>query len=285
MTDPLSSEYSPLIVTGLSGAGMSSTLKHLEDMGYEVFDNFPLSLVQQLVMDPAGSGHSMAIGIDTRSRVFSPEALLETVQGQNAQLLFLTADEAVLQRRFTETRRRHPLARDRPVSAGIRREMEWLHPLKAAADQVIDTSELSIHDLRRMLDKSFGRMQTGRLTVTLLSFAFRHGLPREADMVLDARFLRNPHWEKSLKPLTGLDEKVRAYIQADDAFEPFLRHIQDLLGPLLPRYAQEGKSYLTIAFGCTGGKHRSVTLVEMLKPWLENQGFDVNSQHRDLDRG
>ncbi len=273
-----------LILTGLSGAGMSSALKHLEDMGYEAFDNFPLSLADQLMNDPAATGHPVAIGIDTRSRAFSPEHLIKAATRLKARLIYLTADDTALHKRFTETRRRHPMAKDRPVSAGIQREKEWLYALKDAADTVIDTSDLSVHDLRHRLEALCG-LDGGRpLTVTLLSFAFRHGLPRDADMVFDARFLRNPHWDPVLKPMTGLDQPVRDYVIEDEAFAPFLTHLQSLIHPLLPRFAVEGKSYLTLAFGCTGGKHRSVTLVEIFKSWLENQGLNVTVQHRDLGR-
>ena len=283
MNQPLRAS-APVFVTGLSGAGMSSVLKHLEDFDYESFDNFPLSLVDGLINDPLASGRRVAIGIDTRSRGFTPEALLAAVERAQADLVFLTADEAVLLKRFTETRRRHPLATDRPVSAGIRREIEWLYPLKTKAHAVIDTSDLSIHDLRRVLAKSYDKTHHGPITVTLMSFAFRHGLPREADMVFDTRFLRNPHWEKALKPLTGMDEAVRAYIAQDAAFAPFVGHLQALLAPLLPRYAAEGKSYLTIAFGCTGGKHRSVTLAEIIGPWVAEQGYAISTVHRDVNR-
>jgi UPF0042 nucleotide-binding protein len=273
-----------VIVTGLSGAGISSALKHLEELVYEVFDKFPLTLAHALVHDPLGAGRLIAIGIDTRSRGFQPEAVLDAARGLNARLLFLTADEAALQRRFTETRRRHPLATDRPVSAGIRREIEWLYPLRNAADFVIDTSDLSIHDLRRVLENSYALNRPARLTVTLMSFAYRHGLPREADIVFDTRFLRNPHWDKDLKALTGLDEQVRAYVAQDPAFAPFVQNLKALLEPLLPRYAQEGKSYLTIAFGCSGGRHRSVTLAETLMPWVAALGFPATVSHRDVNR-
>lgn len=279
-----SNTVSLLILTGLSGAGLSSSLKHLEDMGYEAFDNFPLSLADQLVNDPAGAGYPVAIGIDTRSRAFSPDHLIEAAKRLNARLIFLTANDASLHKRFTETRRRHPLAKDRPVSAGIQREKEWLYALKDAADTVIDTSDLSVHDLRRRLEIVCGLGAERKLTVTLLSFAFRHGLPRDADMVFDVRFLRNPHWDPVLKPMSGLDQPVRDYVIEDEAFAPFMTHLQDLIQPLLPRFAAEGKSYLTLAFGCTGGRHRSVTLVEIFKSWLENQGLNVTVQHRDLDR-
>jgi len=273
-----------LIVTGLSGAGMSSALKHLEDLGYEVFDNFPLTLVGPLLGDPAFKDKPTAIGIDTRTRGFDPEAVRETVKALRARLVFVTADEMVLQKRFTETRRRHPLAQDRPASAGIKREQEWLHGLRAKADEVIDTSMLSVHDLRRVLEERFGLEQKGKLTVTLMSFGYKHGTPREADIVMDVRFLQNPHWVPELKPLTGLDAAVGTYVEQDAALEPFLTRFKDMMAPLLPRYAHEGKSYLTVAMGCTGGRHRSVYVVEKLKPWLEHQGFITHVFHRDADR-
>ncbi len=275
----------PLIVTGLSGAGISTALKHLEDMGYEAFDNFPLSLAADLVKDPAGTGRAVAIGIDTRSRGFSPEALADAVETLEARLLFLTADDSVLFRRFSETRRRHPLAKDRPVADGIAREMEWLQPLKALAETVIDTSDLSVHDLRRHLERAYTlNKKEGRLTVTLISFGYRNGLPRDADIIMDLRFLANPHWEPSLRPLTGQDEKVQAYVRRDPDFKPLVDNLQNLLTPLFARYAEEGKSYLTLAFGCSGGRHRSVAMVETMKPWLESRGFDVTVVHRDMDK-
>lgn len=277
-------QKTPIIVTGLSGAGMSSVLKTLEDMGYEVFDNFPMSLIDSLIEESDPEDAPMAIGLDTRSRGFDPESLLREVERIEARLIFLVCDEAVLQKRFTETRRRHPLARDRPVSAGIKREQEWLHSLRANADMVIDTTDLSVHDLRRALENQFPVAQGGRLTVTLMSFGFRFGVPRDADIVMDARFLANPHWVKDLRPLTGLDESVGAYVSGDPGFEPFLQSFHALIGPLLPRYAHEGKSYLTIAIGCTGGRHRSVYTVERLAPDLKKLGFDTTILHRDVSR-
>ncbi|MCB9990293.1 MAG: RNase adapter RapZ [Rhodospirillales bacterium] len=273
-----------LIVTGLSGAGMSSSLKHLEDMGYEVFDNFPLTLVGPLVNDAQAQTRPIAIGIDTRTRGFDPDAVLAAIKAYSARLVFITADEAVLQKRFTETRRRHPLAADRPASAGIKKEQEWLYSLKEKTDDLIDTSMLSIHELRQVLEGRFGTDAEKRLTVTLMSFGFKYGTPREADIVLDVRFLQNPHWVPELKPLTGRDKAVGQYIEKDDGFAPFVTHLKDLIAPLLPRYAAEGKSYLTIAFGCTGGHHRSVYLAETLKPWTEDQGFKTHILHRDIDR-
>ncbi len=273
-----------LIVTGLSGAGMSSSLKHLEDLGYEVFDNFPLTLAQPLLDDPHTKDQPIAIGIDTRTRGFDPDIVKDNVKALQAQLVFITADETVLRKRFTETRRRHPLAEDRPASAGIKKEQEWLHGLKNKADTVIDTSMLSIHELRRVLEECFRLENKSGLTITLMSFGYKHGTPREADIVMDVRFLKNPHWVSELKPLTGLNQAVGDYIEQDETFEPFLTRLKDLLGPLLPQYAHEGKSYLTIAIGCTGGHHRSVYSVEKLKPWLEDQDFTTHIFHRDIGR-
>lgn len=273
-----------LIVTGLSGAGMSSCLKHLEDLGYEAFDNFPLSLVGPLLGDPGFRDRPIAIGIDTRTRGFDPDAIRDAVRAHRARLVFVSADEMVLQKRFTETRRRHPLAQDRPASAGIKREQEWLHGLKERADEVIDTSMLSVHDLRRVLEDRFGLGDRGKLTVTLMSFGYKHGMPREADIVMDVRFLQNPHWIPELKPLTGLDAAVGTYVEQDVSLDPFLTRFRALMEPLLPCYAHEGKSYLTIALGCTGGRHRSVYVVEKLKPWLQEQGFITHIFHRDADR-
>ncbi len=272
-----------LIVTGFSGAGMTSALKHLEDMGYETFDNFPLTLVPALRADPAGTDKPVAIGIDTRARGFEADTLLGLARDHKATLIFMTADEHILLRRFTETRRRHPLAQDRPASAGIKKEQEILYPLRAAAAHIIDTSEMSVHDLRHRFDSLFALKAGGQLTLTLMSFGFRYGLPREADIVLDVRFLKNPHWNPALKPLTGLDRAVGEHVAGDPAFAGFLKNAAALLAPLLPRYAAEGKSYLTVAVGCTGGRHRSVYTVEKLKEALA--GAAPHVLHRDVDRG
>lgn len=274
----------PLIVTGLSGAGMSTALKHLEDFGYEVFDNFPLSLIPALLNDPAASNPRIAIGIDTRSRGFNAQALADAVENAQAHLLFLTADESELQKRFTETRRRHPLAKDRPVVAGIKKEQELLYSLRSIADTVIDTTGLSTRDLRRVLEGNFNALDRKSLTVTLMSFGYRYGVPREADIVIDVRFLSNPYWDRSLRPLNGLDEKVQSCIDSDPGFQPMIRRFTDFIAPLLPLYAAEGKTYLTVAFGCTGGRHRSVYTVETLKPWIAGQDVAAHIIHRDIER-
>ncbi|MCD8562818.1 MAG: RNase adapter RapZ [Alphaproteobacteria bacterium] len=255
------------IITGLSGAGMSSVLKTLEDLGYEVFDNFPVGLADTLVNDSATNG-PIAIGIDTRSRGFEAKAVIDTAQRLGARLIFLTCDDAELQRRFTETRRRHPMAKDRPVHVGIEQEHKLLEPFRAAADLVIDTTTLRVPDLRHILEGHFGEKTEKTLTVTLLSFGFKRGLPREADIVMDVRFLKNPHWVPELKPLSGKDKAVGDYIEADPDFSSFMENFKTLLEPLLKRYAEEGKSYLTIAVGCTGGRHRSVYVIENLAGWM-----------------
>jgi UPF0042 nucleotide-binding protein len=272
-----------LFITGLSGAGMSSALKVLEDLGYEVFDNFPLALLDSLIAEGSHT-RPIAIGIDTRTRGFDPQAIIDRVKQVKGRLIFITCDEAVLQKRFTETRRRHPLAADRPVIAGIKKEMELLYPMRGIADPVIDTSELSIHDLKRIILDLFPREGGSGLTVTLQTFGFKNGLPRHADIVMDVRFLKNPHWEQDLKPMTGLDKSVQDYVEKDPAYDDFLKNFKALLEPLFERYKAEGKSYLTVALGCTGGKHRSVVVAEKLKDWMQQKGLAVSIDHRDMDR-
>lgn len=273
-----------LIVTGLSGAGMSSALKNLEDLGYEVFDNFPLALVNPLLLDSSNNDCPIAIGIDTRTRGFNPKDVLNSAKQLDATLLFLTADESVLQERFTTTRRRHPMAKDRPIIDGIRKEQDLLHQLKREVDLIIDTSNQSVHDLRRTLEGYFKLENQEQLTISLVSFGFRWGLPREADIVMDVRFLQNPHWIKELRPLSGKDDAVGAYIQKDKNFSPFISRFKEMIDPLLPGYVHEGKSYLTIAIGCSGGRHRSVFIIEQFKSWLAEKGFVAHIFHRDIQR-
>ena len=279
-------EGRPLIITGLSGAGISSVLKALEDFEYEVFDNFPPVLIEDLLSRTqphhTNIGANIAIGIDTRTRGFSPDSILKTVKDLKARLVYITCDDSVLQKRFTETRRRHPMALQKSLRYGIEAERGIIEPLREAADFVIDTSETSIHDLRHILEGFFISKPEKNMAVTLMSFGFRKGVPKEADIVMDVRFLKNPHWDKNLKPLTGKDKKVGEYIRQDKAFDEFLANFKGLLLPLLPRYAHEGKSYLTVAVGCTGGKHRSVYTIETLKTWFEEQETNVYVEHRDL---
>lgn len=275
-----------VVVTGLSGAGRTTALKVLEDIGYEAIDNLPLSLLGPAVL----AGHldrAVALGADIRNRDFAAQPFLEQLDQLVAEpalavkLLFIDCADEVLQRRFTETRRRHPLAQERPLADGIAAERSMTQPLKARADLVVDTSQLAVPDFRRLMTGHFGLGGAGGLGLFVTSFSFRQGLPREADLVLDVRFLRNPHYEPDLQPLTGRDARVAAYVAADPEFQPFFDNLTRLLAPLLPRYEAEGKSYLTVAVGCTGGKHRSVAVAEKLGAWLAEQGRNVTVGHRD----
>ena len=280
-----------VLLTGMSGAGLSTALKVFEDLGYEAVDNLRLSLVPSLVDDSEMSGRHLAVVIDTRNANFTVSDLLrvDRLLSDNpdlqTSLLFLDCSDDTLQQRFTETRRRHPLALDRPVTDGIRSEREMLWGLKNEADQVIDTSTISIHDLRRLIAGYYRFDHTLGLTMFVTSFSYRHGLPREADLVFDARFLANPHWEPALRSQTGRDAEVAAYIRGDHDYAGFIEHLTQLLLPLLPRYQQEGKSYLTIAIGCTGGRHRSVMVAEEVANIFAINGYVVGIGHRDLDRG
>ncbi len=273
-------DHNLLIVTGLSGAGMSSVLKSLEDIGYEVLDNFPLELLEKLLENQ--SSRPIALGVDSRTRNFSATKLKKAVKAHKAELLFVTCKHSVLQKRFTETRRKHPLAKDRPVGDGIMKEQELLAPVKEVADQIIDTTELSIHDLRRTVEGHYNIDNKQKLTISLISFGFRNGIPRESDIVMDVRFLKNPHWDKKLKPMTGKDKEVGKYIEQDQSYSEFITNFKTMIEPLLERYNHEGKSYLTIAIGCTGGKHRSVFTAEQLSKWFRTLKLKTNIKHRDL---
>ena len=280
-----------LVVTGMSGAGKTAALKALEDIGYEAVDNLPLSLLTSLVQPSTASDRPLAIGVDIRTRDFGVAPFLRGIDGLigdrrlEARLLFLDCEDDVLRRRYTETRRRHPLALDRPVTDGIRHERTMLAPLRARADIVIDTSELILHDLKRVVTGHFALDTTPGVALFVTSFSYRNGLPPEADMVIDARFLANPHYDDSLRDRTGCDAEVGAFIVADPGFQPFFDSLTGLLLPLLPRFSDEGKSYLTIAIGCTGGRHRSVYVAERLASWLGEQGGQVGVSHRDLPDG
>src|SRR4051794_24552154 len=283
-----------LLVTGLAGAGRSTALKCLEDHGFEAVDNLPLALLPHLVSGVNAAGEApraLAIGIDGRTRDFSAEGLVALLQEMKADpalevsLLFLDSDDETLRRRFTETRRRHPLAPDRPVSDGIARERRLMFPLQQVADLVIDTSDRTIGDFKALLASQLGLEGKSELAITVISFSYRLGLPREADLVFDVRFLDNPHYDPALRPLTGEDERIGQVVEADPAYDGFFAGMTGLLWPLLPGFEREGKSYLTIAIGCTGGRHRSVHVARRLAQWLEGKGRPAILRHRDLDRG
>ncbi|MCK6417992.1 MAG: RNase adapter RapZ [Alphaproteobacteria bacterium] len=271
-----------LIVTGLSGAGMSSALKALEDFGFEAFDNFPLFLLESLMKRTAADAGPVAVAIDVRSRDFDAQQLLQQTRALGGQILFIAAEDSILERRFTETRRRHPLAQNKTVSYGIAQEKSLLAPIREEADLVIDTSELSVHDLRHVLRGHYKPAHTQDMAISLLSFAYRRGVPRQADLVFDVRFLRNPHWDAVLRLLSGHDADVGRYIESDPDYATFFKALTDLLRIVLPRYAREGKNYLTIAVGCSGGRHRSVYIVEQLQKFIESLGFASTAEHRDL---
>jgi RNase adapter protein RapZ len=285
-----------LLVTGLAGAGRSTALKCLEDLGFDAVDNLPMALLPHLasgLAEPAPGTElkPTALGIDSRTAGFSAHSLLAAVSSLksdrrfSASLLFLDCEDEVLRRRFTETRRRHPLAQDRPVGDGIRMERRLMSLVKQAADLVIDTSEQAIGELKVQLAGHFSATKRGKLAITVLSFSYRRGLPREADLVFDARFLANPHYDPDLRPLSGMDAAVAGRIAADPSFPGFFAGLTGLLWPLLPGFEAEGKSYLTIAVGCTGGRHRSVFMAERLADWLAESGRQVTLRHRDLEAG
>ncbi len=284
-----------LLVTGMSGAGASTALRALQDMGWETVDNLPISLLDPLLQTPnlAEDGaldRPLAIGIDARTRGFSAESVLATITALRergdveVETLFLDCSGAELERRFSETRRRHPLALDRPASDGIAREREMLEPLRRWAFAIIDTTHYTAPELTQDLRRRFTPGARPGLTVTVMSFGFARGLPRNADLVFDMRFLRNPYWDPELRPKTGRDAEVAAYVRADPAYEEIVARIEGLLTAMLPRYAEEGRSYLTIAIGCTGGRHRSVHVAERIAGTMTGIGFAPSLIHRDLDR-
>ncbi|PVX31122.1 RNase adapter RapZ [Sphingomonas pokkalii] len=283
-----------LLVTGMSGAGKSTVLRTLEDLGWEVVDNLPLLLLNRLLdTAPAESADGddqrpLALGIGTQTRGFDPESIVQRIkklreeQGHDVGTLFLECSGAELVRRFSETRRRHPLAQDRPAVDGIARERELLGPLRRWSNRLIDTTDMTANALAQAIRAIFSTDGTGKTTFSITSFGFSRGLPRDADLVLDMRFLRNPHWDPELRPGTGRDADVSAYIAADPAYDAAMEQIESLLLLLLPRYQAEGKSYVTIAFGCTGGRHRSVHVAERVARRLRAAGFSPTVTHRDL---
>ncbi len=283
-----------LFVTGLSGAGKSTALHTLEDLGWEVVDNLPLPLIDRLLAVPPtddDGDRPLAVGIDARTRGFDAWALLHRAarlrdEGQRAvEILLLDCAGMELSRRFSETRRRHPLALDRPVADGIAQERALLEPVRRAADHIIDTTTTTTNALQQEIRRRFGMATDAAPTLTVMSFGFARGVPRETDLLFDMRFLRNPHWDPALRPLTGLDADVSAYVAADPAYAEAMERIEGLMLLLLPRYAGEGKSYVTVAIGCTGGRHRSVHVAERLATRLRDAGFSPTVVHRDMPAG
>ncbi|WP_010216684.1 RNase adapter RapZ [Sphingomonas sp. PAMC 26621] len=282
-----------LLVTGMSGAGKSTVLRTLEDLGWEVVDNLPLLLLDRLLSAPLPEGFDrsarpLALGIGTRTRDFDSDRIVDRIKhlrqtyGHDIGTLFLDCAGGELERRYSETRRRHPIALDRPAADGIARERELLAPLRQWANRLIDTTDLTANQLAQQVRDTFSRDHQDGPTLSVMSFGFARGVPRNADLVFDMRFLRNPHWVPALRPGTGLDADVSAYVAEDPAYAEAVGRIEDLLLLLLPRYRAEGKSYLTVAFGCTGGRHRSVHVTERVAARLRDAGFSPTVAHRDL---
>lgn len=286
-----------VLVSGLSGAGKVSVLRALEDVGFQAVDNPPLGLIDEMVRHARGH---LAIGVDARTAGFDAEAVLRVRDRLRAdpnlapELIYVTAEDAVLLRRYSETRRRHPLSPEGRVADGILAEQKLTARLREAADLVLDTSDLPLPAMRVTIEARYGGGEEDgrRLAATLISFSYAHGLPREADLVFDARFLRNPHYDPILRPQTGFDPAVAAYVEGDADFPSFWRILVELLDLLLPRFVQEGKKYVTVAVGCTGGRHRSVHIVEKLAKHLNarsaradgNNGLRLHVIHRELSR-
>ncbi len=287
--DPPQQKRRFVLVTGPSGAGRSSALNVLEDAGFEAIDNLPLRLLPAL-LDQTGQARSIALGIDARTRDFSTNGVIDLLaqlggrSDLSVELLYLDCAPDVLLRRFSETRRRHPLADGGPPVSGIEREQDVLRPLRARADVLIDTSALNIHELRAEVERWFAPQGQRLLSVSVQSFSYKRGLPRSVDMVYDCRFLRNPHWDASLRDANGTDPRVAEYVAKDPRYVPFADQVLELSKLLLPAFREEGKSNVSIAFGCTGGQHRSVTLAQAHALRLAQLGWQVSIRHRELDR-
>jgi UPF0042 nucleotide-binding protein len=280
-----------VVITGMSGAGRSTAARALEDLGFFVIDNLPVDLigrvVQQEDLAESTEPRRLAVSVDVRGGLSFEDLeqvlLTLAIDGVPTTMLFLTADDETLARRYEESRRPHPI--DAPtVIESIRRERQVIESLHDEADIVIDTTDLSVHELRDAVTEAFaGDRPQRRMKVTVSSFGFKHGVPRVVNLLLDVRFLPNPHWIQALRPQTGRDPAVRDFVLSHHDTAAFLERTKDLLAFLIPRYEAEGKSYFTVGIGCTGGRHRSVALAETLGGWLGEEGFDVVVSHRDVE--
>jgi len=281
-----------VVISGLSGSGKSLALKALEDVGYFCIDNLPPALLPtfvELCNKQKGEITNVALGIDIRERIFFPElpAMLKQVEdlGHSVRLLFLEAREDVLVRRFSESRRPHPLMPHLPILDGVRYERDRLAELRGHAERVIDTSDLTAHELRELITRQFRPAPARRkLTLSLMTFGFKFGVPYDIDLLFDVRFLKNPHFIPELKPLSGDDARVRAFVLSDPNAMALIERLESLLQFLIPCYECEPRSYLTIAIGCTGGRHRSVAVARRLHEGLSAIGYEVAINHRDIDK-
>ncbi|GAB5481312.1 RNase adapter RapZ [Sphingorhabdus sp. EL138] len=282
-----------LLITGLSGAGKTTALKTLEDIGWETVDNFPIRLLEGLLKTPPSSSRGdkdppLALGFDSRTRGFDPENLIKRIkklqenENYHISTLYLDCAGSELERRYGETRRRHPLALDRPAKDGIALERSQFEPIRRWADHIIDSSDLSANDLQGRIREEFSLQDTDITTVTITSFGFSRGLPNNIDLLFDVRFLSNPFWDADLKLMTGLDAPVADYIAKDPAYAEALEKFEEMLKFLLPKYVKAGKAYVNIGIGCTGGRHRSVHIAEVLSKNLHAAGFSPTVLHRNL---
>lgn len=288
-TTPAQALQRVVLVTGPSGAGRSTAINVLEDLGFEAIDNLPLSLVPRLLDGPSRPD-PLALGLDARNRDFSVTSLIELIDrltrnpNYAPEILYLDCDPDTLVRRFNETRRRHPLAPEGNPMVGVLNEMDLLAPIHARADVLVDTTELSPHELKAELSRWYDVKPGTRLSVSVHSFSYKRGVPRGLDLMFDCRFLANPHWEKGLRDKNGTESEVQEFVQTDSRYEEFFSRIRDLILFLLPAHVEEGKTHLAIGFGCTGGQHRSVTLVEKMAQALADKGWPVSIRHRELER-
>ena len=278
-----------ILVSGPAGAGRTTAIRSLEDLGFEAIDNLPLDLVKS-VLKPKKASEKIAIGLDTRGRDFSVEGLLgllkslSNLEYVDFELLYLSCTKEVLLRRYSETRRRHPLADGKPPHEGIEQELILLEPIRHKADILIETSDLTLHDLKASINKLFLNTEVNLLSISLKSFSYKRGLPRGADMTFDCRFLKNPHWQDELRDKTGLDHSVRKFVLSDPKSSEFIKRVTKLLLFLLPEFKKEGKSSVEIGFGCTGGIHRSVAVTETVAKALADLGWNVSIKHREIER-
>ncbi len=278
-----------VLVTGPSGAGRSTAVNTLEDLGYETIDNLPMTFLPRLLEGDTLT-RPLALGLDVRNRDFSVNGLIEVIDGLTAdplcdvEVLYLDCRPEVLVQRYSETRRRHPLAPAETAQDGVAREIDLLVPVRARADILIDTSEMTPHQLRDEIERWFAEGKEADMALSVHSFSYKRGMPRGVDMVFDVRFLSNPYWDETLRALNGQDPRVQAYVQSDPRFQAFFDKVLELTLLLLPAYKAEGKKHFSIGFGCTGGQHRSVTLAEILSKALAEHEWQVSIRHRELER-